>query len=754
MKKKYAAILCCAAVMLAAGCNNGSDNNGSGTAETDAPAGTEATAENGESASVQPTGAAAEYEWGNVRIVGGGYTTGIIFNSGEEGLVYAKTDVGGLYRRDKNTPEWKPLTDRFDINDYTYYGIDGVAVDTRSPNKVYALAGMYGNMKAAVLCSDNYGDDWSITPLEFSAGGNEPHRQANRLELDPNDSSTLYLGSRHDGLWVSHDSGASFQKVESFPTIGNGYTEDGYSFGITAIAFDPASSSDGEPCKTIYIGTGDRVMYVTHDAGATWEELAGAPKAYLANHIYVQGDDVYFVFTSTAAPYAPKKGTLRRYNAVSGEWTDITPDSTGHSWGDIEFDPNDPDTVYAVTMGRYASNEDDIIFRSTDRCATWEPIFSGADDTDRLFTLDYSKAPWLDWGRESAVLGWMIGDFEINPFDSNEIMYGTGATIYHSTNLTDWGKQTINFEVCCEGLEETVINDLCAANSDEIRLYSAMWDIDGFTHRDVDTAPSHMNGDGIMTKSQSISCGWNAPEVAARTGEGTKPLSITTDGGETWKDLYRPDGVGGECGTITVNCDGSIIYWTNKSAAGIYYTKDLGETWTKMDKSLASPKMAADCFEPETLYVYTSTGMYITTDLGASFTKVDQYIPDGCTLTASPEKAGDVWLSTPMGGVYLLTDYGKGEMQRKNIQSAKAFAIGAAKDANSPMTLYAIGTNDDRFGVYRSLDSGDTWERINDDMHQFGSIGDSLAADLRTYGQIYFGTNGRGIICARRIATP
>ena len=173
-----------------------------------------------------------------------------------------------------------------------------------------------------------------------------------------------------------------------------------------------------------------------------------------------------------------------------------------------------------------------------------------------------------------------------------------------------------------------------------------------------------------------------------------------------------------------------------------------------MDKSLASPKMAADCFEPETLYVYTSTGMYITTDLGASFTKVDQYIPDGCTLTASPEKAGDVWLSTPMGGVYLLTDYGKGEMQRKNIQSAKAFAIGAAKDANSPMTLYAIGTNDDRFGVYRSLDSGDTWERINDDMHQFGSIGDSLAADLRTYGQIYFGTNGRGIICARRIATP
>ncbi|MBR5091260.1 MAG: cellulose-binding protein, partial [Ruminiclostridium sp.] len=561
-KKKLLAAALCAAVVLTAGCGNSesSPNSGNGGSTDSTAANNSQTEVSSEAQQTEPavTGAAAEYEWGNVKVVGGGYVTGFVYNSGEEGLVYAKTDVGGLYRRDKNNAKWKPLTDQFDYNDYTYYGIDGVAVDTKSPNKVYALAGMYGNMKAAVLCSDDYGDNWRITELPFAAGGNEPHRQANRLELDPNDSSTLYLGSRHDGLWVSHDGGASFEVVESFPTRGSGYSEDGYTFGITAIAFDPASSADGEPCKTIYIGTGDRVMYVTHDGGGTWEELEGAPKAYLANHIYVQGDDVYFVFTSTAAPYAPKKGTLRRYNKVSGEWTDITPDSTGHSWGDIEIDPNDPDTVYAVTMGRYAANEDDIIFRSTDGCKTWEPIFSGADDTDRLFRLDYSAAPWLDWGRESAVLGWMIGDFEINPFNSDELLYGTGATVYHTTNLTDWGKEPINIEVYCDGLEETVINDLCAANSDDIRLYSAMWDIDGFTHLSVDEAPAHMNGNGFMTKSLCISCGWNAPNIAARTGEGVNPISITTDGGETWKNMNRPDKVGGDEGTVAVNCDGSV----------------------------------------------------------------------------------------------------------------------------------------------------------------------------------------------------
>ena len=86
---------------------------------------------------------------------------------------------------------------------------------------------------------------------------------------------------------------------------------------------------------------------------------------------------------------------------------------------------------------------------------------------------------------------------------------------------------------------------------------------------------------------------------------------------------------------------------------------------------------------------------------------------------------------------------------RKNIQSAKAFAIGAAKDENSPMTLYAIGQNEDVYGIWRSTDSGETWQKINDDMHQFGAIGESMAADLRIFGQVYFGSNGRGILRGR-----
>ena len=742
MRKRLPALLCTAAILLMSGCGG----------DTPAPVteATEGIADNKEETEMvtNPNDISSEYEWGNVEIVGGGYTSGIYYNKAEQGLIYARTDIGGLYRMDKETGRWKPLTDCFNNDDYTYYGIDGAATDEKEPNRVYALAAMYKYWNAAVLCSEDYGESWTITPLDFAAGGNEPNRFADRLMIDPNDNSTLYVGSRTEGLWVSHDYGKSFSKVESFPTAGTDYSESGYNFGITAIAFDPSSSADGEPCKTIYVGTGDKMSYASTDGGATWTEIEGHPKAYLPYHIYVENNLVYFVLGNTAGPYQVGQGAIKSYNPETKEWKDITPDEKGHGWGDLEFDPQNTNTLYVSTMGKWGAEENDCIWRSVDGGESWTPLFEG-DGQNKLFEVDYSGAPWLDWGNGHAKLGWMMGDIEIDPFNSDELMYGTGATIYRSTNLTKWGTETVKFEVRCEGLEETAVQDLAAANSDEIRLYSAMGDIDGFTHTDVDKVMPNLNGNGAMTSSFSIACAYNNPLVAVRCGEGNTPISITTDGGKTWNNVRKPKDVKGDCGTAEVNCDGTVIYWTNSSAAAVYKTEDFGESWEKLDKAFPKSMIVPDCINPQGLHVYTGGMLYSSTDGGKSFQTSVNFIPDDGYVVPNPEVEGEVYLATPFGGVFLSKEYGQGEMKKLNIQSAKCVAVGAPMDENSPMTLFAIGTNDGIYGVWRSVDGGESWKRINDDKHQFGAIGNSIAADLRVFGQVYFGTNGRGIIMGR-----
>ena len=49
--------------------------------------------------------------------------------------------------------------------------------------------------------------------------------------------------------------------------------------------------------------------------------------------------------------------------------------------------------------------------------------------------------------------------------------------------------------------------------------------------------------------------------------------------------------------------------------------------------------------------------------------------------------------------------------------------------------------------IFRSIDAGQTWVRINDDQHQRGHAGDTaITGDPRIFGRVYIGTNGRGII--------
>src|SRR6478609_9509449 len=163
---------------------------------------------------------AQAHRWRTAAIGGTGFVTGLLFHPSVKGLAYARTDIGGAYRWDDRRSRWTALTDHIGWDDWNLLGVEAMAVDPAHPDRLYLALGTYAQEWAspgAVLRSDDRGATWARTDLTVRLGANEDGRGCGeRLLVDPRDSDTLWLGTRHDGLLRSTDRGATWAPA-AFP---------------------------------------------------------------------------------------------------------------------------------------------------------------------------------------------------------------------------------------------------------------------------------------------------------------------------------------------------------------------------------------------------------------------------------------------------------------------------------------------------------------------------------------------------------
>ncbi len=102
----------------------------------------------------------------------------------------------------------------------------------------------------------------------------------------------------------------------------------------------------------------------------------------------------------------------------------------------------------------------DNLFVSYDGGETWNGIWSCDENgkTVNNFNLDISNAPWLDWQGQLKPGWWMTG-VAINPFNPDEVLYTTGATIFGTSNLSKIKDEPVDISVKAMGIEMTAIFD-------------------------------------------------------------------------------------------------------------------------------------------------------------------------------------------------------------------------------------------------------------------------------------------------------
>ncbi|MDP9173485.1 MAG: carbohydrate-binding protein [Planctomycetota bacterium] len=704
---------------------------------------------NGQTVALPQATVQAPYTWRNVRIVAGGFVPGIVFSSKQPGLIYARTDIGGAYRWDDKVKHWEPLQDWVGPADANLMGCESIAPDPIDAKKVYFAAGMYSTGKAAILRSSDAGTTCQIARVALSMGGNEDGRgMGERLSIDPSDTSVLYFGSRHDGLWLSRDSAVTWGKVSTFPFMGNSNRN---AAGISFVLFDVRDGADGKPRDNIYVGVaemGVANLFRSMDGGKSWVALPAPMDGMMPHHGAIDAvGSLYVTFSNGPGPNGVTRGAVWKLECDSGRWTDITPGGPPNArggFGGLALDPRHPGTALVSTIDRW--NTGDEIYRTIDGGANWSPVSPTAQR-------DASLSPYLIWGDARPKFGWWMAGVAIDPFDSNHALYGTGATIWGTGDLTqiDKGGGT-HWTVAADGIEETAVLDLISPPVGA-HLISGLGDIGGFKHDDLNIAPlGGMSSGPIFDNTSSLDFAERAPLMVLRAGtphkRGEAGLALSVDGGTSWKPLLL---AGSNGAAVAVSADGGSLVCGARS--GGYVSKDHGVTWRPCDGFPQGARPVADRADAAMFYAINSSSMiiFVSRDGGASFKPiVSSGLPGqnggrGMRLRAAPGRKGDLWL-TSRGGLFHSSDGGVSFEKIAGVRSAVAVGFGKAGAGHEYPAIYFAGACDGLAAIFRSEDGGASWKRIDDEAHQFGALPETVIGDPRVFGRVYLGTNGRGII--------
>jgi xyloglucan-specific exo-beta-1,4-glucanase len=674
--------------------------------------------------------------YGSLPMGGAGFISGIVKSKTEKGLEYVRTDVGGAYRRDSASSKWIPLTDWVSSNETGYLGVESMALDPNNTEMVYLLVGIsyFNNGKSAVLRSSNRGKSFSVIDVtsKFKAHGNGMGRNSGeKLAVDPNLGSTLYCGSRANGLFKSTDSASTWTRVSSL-NITTTPSENGISFVI----FDPTSGSIGSETKTILVGvsrTGEN-FYRTNDGGATFTAVANAPSSLLPHRAVLASDsNLYITYTDKAGPWDINSGQLWKYHLTTGVWTNITPKGFTCGFGGISVDPSNANRLVASTLNLYqlqGSSYGDHLFLSTDGGKNWVDVIA------KGFKYDPDGIKWNDYGQ----IHW-ASSIEFDPFDTQKVSVVSGNGLFTCHNI-DSTTSVWKFDV--KGIEETVpYNVLSIPNGPTI---TAVADYDGCRYTDISQySPQHKP---TMGNTFGMAYAYLNHKIVVRVGS---KFYYSEDTAKTWKQGT----INGKMGYVCLSADGSTILHSPEGVTTTYKSIDKGNQWVEVkgiDIKDAYP--VADPINDSIFYAYNSgTGkMMVSLNRGGSFFSSGLAGANGSKrIRTVPGFEGHLWVALYNGGLKRSVNGGASFNKLESVASCSAVGIGKTAPNSIYPTLFIWGTVDGTEGLYFSTDQGISWNRMNDSEHEWGGLanGQFVIGDMNELGLAYLSTAGRGIVTVK-----
>jgi hypothetical protein len=366
------------------------------------------------------------------------------------------------------------------------------------------------------------------------------------------------------------------------------------------------------------------------------------------------------------------------------------------------------------------------------------------------------------------------GDFTFNPFNTQEAWVVSGNGIFHAENLGDampiWKLES-------KGIEETVPLDVVSVPGGP--LVTAIGDYDGAVYTDITkSSPLHnpqigtTHSLGYAPLTGAFLRAGHVTDYSTGTGIESDVMYYSDDTAAAWTALPTPKGTHG---LVVLSADGAVLLHRPDNSGTVYRSDDMGATWTTvtgLDGQSQYARIVCDSVNANVFYLLDQQGkLKKSADKGVSFTEVGSLQDDAAGLWQSssglirtvPGREGHIWApldqaqSWASNGKFstnglAFSDDGGGTWTRfPSVYSAHAVGIGKAADGADYETLFiwgVAGGDTNPLGVYYSIDKGTTWERMNDDNHQFGGPGNGglVQGDMNVFGRVYMSSAGRGLV--------
>jgi photosystem II stability/assembly factor-like uncharacterized protein len=611
----------------------------------------------------------------------------------------------GIFRSDDAGETWRQLPTQ---NTPNLVHVESLAIDPRTTNIIYA-----GTWYLPYKSSDG-GQTWKSIKT-----GIIDDSDIFAIDIDPHDPNHI-IASACSGIYESKSAGESWKKVQGIPSqsrrtrailqhpsspgvVFAGTTEgfwrsekggDADSWMVTTSRQLEINSIAVHPSRpdTVYIGTNNYGVMVSTDGGKSFVPTNGGFSGRFANAILADRETPNRVYASTI-------------NTATGGGFFFVSNDNGETWRpsmrsmpsrlitySILQDVTDANIIYLGTnLG---------VYRSIDRGLSWAPVWAPTTPEPK------KPAPRTSARTVKPTVRSRVKQSTVSEETITAVQEALNTAGYHIGPPDGKGGP-----LTLAALKRFQADRHLPATGkfDDITL--AALGVSKSSTPEDGQQPSVILADAVNALAHTIDPETNKPGYLAATNTG---LYRTFDPAKGWQKLTFGTGLDPRASCISTNLQEPETIWVGTPGSGVLVTKDGGQTWRQAEgipRDFPVNAVAQDPHRPGYVYVGTKQAFYMSHDAGATWSRRGGSLPFGdfTSILINPRNGDEIFA----GNAYQTGEIGG--------------------------------------GVYRTMNAGATWARIDPKGRRLPSQRIwALAFDSQDQNVLFVGSHSAGVYVVPR----